>query len=200
MPLNLWLAPILGYLLGSIPSGYLLGRLVKGVNLPAQGYTTGTLSVIHHVGVVAGLITLTIDLGKGVLAVLIAQWMGAPLPAVLSSGLAAVIGHNWPLFTRFRGGRGLATAMAVLLAVMPLPLACSLPLLAIVWLITHNISLAGGITIASLPLIAWLWGSSTIIIFYPFMLAVPLAVRSLPDLIRDWRHHRGKPPYQDSSS
>lgn len=195
MAVSLWLAPLVGYFLGSIPSGYIMGRLTKGINLPAQGKTTGTLSVMRHAGIVPGIITLAMDMGKGVAAVLIARWMGAPELVILGSGLTAIIGHNWPVFIGFRGGRGLATSIAVLATVMPLPLASSLCILLIVWPLSRNISLAGGLTIAFLPLIAWLWGASTMLIFYPLVIAVPLAVRSVPDFIRDLRgkvHPRGQ--------
>lgn len=109
---------VLGYLLGSIPTAYLVGRAVKGIDLRRYGSgTIGGTSVYYHVArpwvVVVGLF----DLAKGALPAWLALYLGLGLSVAVLAGLAAVVGHNWPIFLGFVGGRGLGTFLGVLLAI-----------------------------------------------------------------------------------
>ena len=102
-----WLIIILGYFLGSVPTAYLAGRLLERRDIRRMGDgNVGACNAFHHMGAKTGIGIFIIDAGKGALAVLVAQSVGLPLVAVLSTGVAAVIGHNWPVFLGFRGGRG----------------------------------------------------------------------------------------------
>lgn len=112
--LNILIALLLGYLLGSIPFGFLFVRLVKGVDLRdvGSGRTGGTNS-FRAAGVAVGVATFLMDVAKGGAAVLLARWLfGGRLPAELlpwAEGLAgagAVFGHNWSIFLKFKGGAG----------------------------------------------------------------------------------------------
>ena len=101
---------LLGYFLGSIPFGILVARLAKGVDVRLYGSgMTGTTNVMRTVGSKAGLITMLLDVAKGAAAVLAAWFIMHSHTAQAVSGLAAIAGHNWPIFIRFRGGRGVAT-------------------------------------------------------------------------------------------
>ena len=120
MILNTIIAVVIGYLLGSIPFAYIAGRLKKGVDVrQVGGGNVGALNVMREVGVAAGFAVLAADVAKGLVAVFVARWLGLPLIWVLVVGFAAVAGHNWPVFLRFRGGKGGATIMGVLLALIP---------------------------------------------------------------------------------
>ena len=102
-----WLIPILGYLLGSIPTAYIAGRLLRGRDIRQMGDgNVGAQNAFRQLGAKVGITVGIIDIGKGALAVLIAQAAGIPLVAVLITGAAAVVGHNWPVFLGVRGGRG----------------------------------------------------------------------------------------------
>ena len=115
-------APIslLAYLLGSIPSAYVAGRLARGIDIRTVGSrNAGALNVFHQVGPWAAIIVLVADALKGVVAVLLAMELwGSPLGA-LYAGIGVVAGHNWPIFLGFRGGKGAATVLGVSLAMQP---------------------------------------------------------------------------------
>ena len=117
---------ILAYLLGSIPSAYLLVKLVKGQDIRTLGSgNVGALNVYQQLGVAGGALILMADVGKGVLAVHLASWLGAPDWVRYTAGVAAVVGHTWPVFLGFRGGKGGATILGVGLGLAPVAAAIS---------------------------------------------------------------------------
>jgi glycerol-3-phosphate acyltransferase PlsY len=145
-PLGAFLAIAAGYLLGAVPVGLVVGRLVRGVDVRDVGSRrTGATNVTRTLGTGWGAVVLVLDVAKGVLAVLLAgvlydgaggEWVAA------AAGLAAVVGHNWSAFIGFAGGRGVATTGGGLLALAPLAVAVVVPpMLAIVWL-TRYVSAA----------------------------------------------------------
>ena len=110
------------YLIGSIPPGYFLVRLVKGLDLREVGSrNVGTLNTYHHVGIWGAGLVLFLDVGKGALAALLPVWVGVPEWAIYVTGVLVVAGHNWTVLLRFRGGKGAATIIGVCLAFVPLP-------------------------------------------------------------------------------
>jgi glycerol-3-phosphate acyltransferase PlsY len=169
---------ITGYLLGSIPSAYIAGRLKKGVDIrEVGGGNMGALNVIRETGWSVGFLVLFADIGKGVLAVLIARWLGLSLLWVLVAGFAAVAGHNWPVFLKFRGGKGGATVMGVLLGLVPLEFLSGFVITAIVVIITSNPALGMGIGVAFVPLFIWWYNGSGLLIGYAVFLALFVAAR-----------------------
>jgi glycerol-3-phosphate acyltransferase PlsY len=128
---------IFSYLLGSTPFGYLITRFSTGKNILEIGWrkTSGS-NVFRNVGKWQGALTGILDLLKGYLAVFGAQKFGLPIEVQVVSGLAAVVGHNWSIFLKFAGGRGIGTMIGAFLALSPKILGLSLiPLLlfAIIW-------------------------------------------------------------------
>ena len=121
LPLYLLLI-VIGYLLGSIPTGQIVGALAGGVDLRRHGSgKTGATNVLRTLGWGAALVVLAGDLAKGIVAVLIARWLvrdpnAQPVAEVLA-GLAAVIGHNWSIFIQLRGGRGVVVSHAVFILI-----------------------------------------------------------------------------------
>src|ERR1700693_3803141 len=94
-----------GYLIGSVPFGLIVGKSVGGLDVRDFGSgNMGTANVLRTVGARAGAITFALDVGKGAGAVAIARRCGADPAAQAAAGLAACIGHSWPVFARFRGG------------------------------------------------------------------------------------------------
>jgi len=180
------LAIVIAYLLGSIPSAYIAGRLVKGVDIrQVGGGNVGALNTMREIGTVAGFSVLFADMAKGAIAVLVAQWLGLPLIWVFIVGLAAVVGHIWPVWLRFKGGRGAATTMGVLLALAPIEFAISFGVMVIVVLLTSNMRLAIGIGLAFLPLIIWLFGGEVSIIAYSIALSLFGGLINIPRLKAD---------------
>lgn len=177
------LAIILGYLLGSIPSAYILVRLFKKEDVRKIGSgNVGTLNVMREVSQVLGFAVLLMDMGKGALAVLVAMWLGVDVLFVYLAGFASVLGHILPVFSHFKGGRGLATTMGVLLAVVPLQFLISFAILAAVVLITNNPRLGAIVGLALLPLIVWLFGESLDRIIFSAVMPFFLLLMMIPDI------------------
>ena len=112
-----------GYLIGSIPSGLIIGRL-RRVDIRQYGSgNIGTTNVLRTLGVKFGAIVLVADVLKGVIAVLLARYIiGTPMGEI-AAGFAAVAGHDWSVFLKFKGGRGVATSLGGLLPMaMPAPM------------------------------------------------------------------------------
>lgn len=115
------LLALLGYLIGSIPSGLLLGRFIGGIDVRRQGSgNIGSANVYRSAGRLPAALTLIADLLKGALPVILAQALGLPAWAAMLAGLCAVIGHNWSAYLKGRGGKGIATSLGVLAALAPL--------------------------------------------------------------------------------
>lgn len=149
---------VLGYSLGAIPFGMFVARLARGVDVRGYGSgKTGATNVLRTAGTKAGVITLLLDLGKGAAPVGIAWLWLDSYAAQAVAALSAMAGHNWPIFARFRGGRGLATYLGGL-AVMywPVALGCGVGLGVGIAALTRYMSL-GAILIAV--------GSFTVMLF-----------------------------------
>ena len=111
---------LLGYLLGSIPSAYILLRLVRRADIRTMGTgNVGALNAYQQLGPAAGITILAADVSKGVVAVFLPLWIGAPDWARFGSAAAVIVGHTWPVFLSFRGGKGAATILGVGLALAP---------------------------------------------------------------------------------
>lgn len=108
------------YLLGAVPVGVLVSRRVAGVDVRAHGSgNTGTANVMRVAGWGAGLTVMLSDISKGALPVLAAGWFGLPPLWGAAGALAAVVGHNWSIFLRGRGGKGVATTAGAILVLAP---------------------------------------------------------------------------------
>jgi glycerol-3-phosphate acyltransferase PlsY len=166
-----WLIVALAYLLGSIPTAYIAGRILKGVDIRQIGDgNMGAANTFRQLGPKAGITVGIIDAAKGALAVLIAQIAGLSLFAVLLAGTAVVVGHNWPVFLGFRGGRGEATTIGVLLVVITRPmLIMAIPAIA-AHFILRDTTKAGAVLFVPLPLVCWLTGASGALIAYSIAL------------------------------
>lgn len=117
---------LLGYCLGAIPFGLVVGRLTKGIDIREYGSgKTGFANVLRSAGWKAGLLTLLTDAGKGAVPVLVSWVVLHSHAAQVATALAAMVGHNWPIYTRFRGGRGVITFVGGMLAMYwPIGLVC----------------------------------------------------------------------------
>ena len=179
MPVQIISAVVIGYVLGAAPFAYIITRLKTGTDIREKGSgNAGALAVWREVGPAFGTIALITDVGKGVLTIYAARWLGVDTIWVCAAGFAAVAGHNWPVFLGFKGGKGAATIMGVLLALMPVQFAIGLGVAVLVVIPTSNIRL-GMIGLAFIPLIAWLFHKDAIYIYYPLFLILFLAAYTL---------------------
>ena len=143
----------IAYLMGSIPFGYLLVRFVRHEDIRQVGSgNIGATNVLRSGAKGLGMATLLLDLLKGYAAVMLARHIApADYDLAVVAAVAAVLGHVFPVWLRFRGGKGVATALGVFLALVPLAALISLGVFAVIVLLTRYVSLASIIAAAVMP-------------------------------------------------
>ena len=135
-------ALLLGYVLGSVPTGLIVGRVYRRVDIRDYGSgKTGVTNTLRMFGLGAAALVFVADVAKGAVPVLVGRFVFDDPWAAAAGGLAAVAGHSWPLFARFRGGRGASTTFGAFLALVPLAALVMLVFGAGVLLITRYVSL-----------------------------------------------------------
>lgn len=153
--MNPWLISIpLAYFLGSIPFGYLLVRIFRKEDIRASGSgNIGATNVARSGSKGLGIATLLLDLGKAWLAVVIAKYL-APgnFDLAMVAAVIAILGHVFPVWLGFKGGKGVASGLGVFLALVPWASLCILGVFATVFLLTRYVSLASVIAAASFPI------------------------------------------------
>ncbi len=152
---------IAAYLLGSIPFGYLIVRAKEGADVRESGSGgTGATNVSRRAGKLAGVGTLLLDALKGALAVLVARWLLTDDFGVnwwvAAAAVLAVVGHCFPVWLGFRGGKGVATGVGVFLSLYPLAVACAAVVFVLAFALTRYVSLGSILGSAALPLSTWL--------------------------------------------
>ena len=154
----LWLLVLLAYALGSIPFGYLLVRAQSGGDVRAIGSgNIGATNVARTAGVSVGLATLVLDAAKGFFAVWLAgHFSGGNIRFMMYAGLAAILGHVFPIWLKFSGGKGVATALGVFLMISWAAVAAAVAIFAIVVVFWRYVSLASISAAAALPLLVYL--------------------------------------------
>jgi glycerol-3-phosphate acyltransferase PlsY len=184
------IAVVLGYLLGSIPTAYIVTRLAKGKDVrQLGGGNVGGLNVYREVGKLPAAVVAIVDLAKGAAAVAIAYWLlNVSLPFVLAAAVAVVVGHNWMVWLKFSGGKGMGAAIGGLFVLLPLyhyslGLAFFFAVLLILFVITRNVALSMGAGLLSLPFIAWLGMKSAPFIIYSVVLGLIILAKFIPTAI-----------------
>jgi glycerol-3-phosphate acyltransferase PlsY len=192
------IAVVLGYLLGSIPSAYIVTRLAKGEDVRRLGGgNVGGLNVYREVGLLPAAVVAIVDLGKGAAAVAIAYWLlDVSLPFVLAAALAAVVGHNWMVWLKFSGGKGMGAAIGGLFVLLPLygyplGLAFFFAVVFILFIITRNVAMSMGVGLLSLPFISWLGMKSTPFIIYSVILGLIILAKFIPTAVAAAARARG---------
>ncbi len=161
---------MLSYLLGSFPSAYLAGRRARGIDIRKVGdQNAGAANVYRHIGHRAAAFVVVADIAKGAIPILVARLLVSQ-PYVLLCGLAALAGHIWPVFIGFKGGRGEATILGVLLALLPKEMAIVLAISAIPYFLSRNLVLVGIVLFAPLPVLTWLMEASWVLVGYSLLL------------------------------
>jgi len=178
--LNFIIIAVIAYMLGSISFGMIVAKLKGGPNLREVGSkNTGATNVLRVMGVKTGLIVFVLDILKALIACIIGRvWMG--LNGAMVAGLAVVIGHNWPCFFQFKGGKGVASTLAVMLMTFPVP-AVICYIVAIVLIATTKYVSLGSITLAALfalLVIATNWANWLVIVWVLIIAGLLI-----------WRHH-----------
>ena len=180
-------AVVAAYLMGAIPFGYLMGRWAKGVDIRRFGSgATGGTNVLRLLGWGPALLTALLDLAKGtaatLLGIFVERWAGTPFglpgPGWLAAfcGLAAVVGHSWPVYLGFKGGKSVATGAGSMLALFPLYIFLGLPVFLATVALTRYVSLGSILATLTITLLVlfrqpllsykvWVLGTALIIIY-----------------------------------
>jgi glycerol-3-phosphate acyltransferase PlsY len=175
---------VLSYLLGSIPSGFIIGVL-SGVDVRNTGSgNIGATNVARALGKGLGLLTLLADTAKGYLPVYIAQYLALGDLVVAAVATAAFLGHLYPLFLRFKGGKGVATAFGALLAVAP-PITALLAVLFAAAALASRIVSSGSIVAAiAAPVLLWVFSYPPVLVIMGGFLGVMVLVRHRENIKR----------------
>lgn len=160
---------IVAYLIGSIPFGYLIVRGKIGADIRQTGSGgTGATNVSRRAGKVAGVLTLVLDALKGSAAVLIAELTHSDW-IIAAAAIAVLVGHIFPVWLGFRGGKGVATGAGVFLVLAPVALLCAGVLFLAIVFFTRYVSLGSIVAAATIPLFVWLLSDS-----HPLLIAAVL--------------------------
>jgi len=140
----------------------------------------GVLNVYYEVGLIEAVLVLLIDVGKGIGAILLARWLGIPLVFQLLAGLAAVTGHTFPVFLKFRGGKGGATTLGILLFLMPKAIPFFIAIALIALIITRNFTFCYGIAFVLFPFAARLIYDSMPLFYFSLGLPIFVGINYMP--------------------
>lgn len=187
------IAIIAGYLLGSFPSAYIMTRIRKGIDIrDVDNGNMGAGAVIRQVGKIEGGIVAIVDVGKGAAAIYLSYLLGVGEVWVVSAGMAAILGHNFPLYVSFRGGQGAACIIGVFLALAPIATAMALIIIAIALPILRNIFNSIAIAGPFLPLFIWLFDGSLVVFIFSVVVVAGLLLRNAPKFWQMARQAHGR--------
>jgi glycerol-3-phosphate acyltransferase PlsY len=175
---------VFAYFVGSIPVGVILGRL-KGVDPRKTGSgNIGATNVMRAAGKKMGIITLILDTAKGFLPVALGTALGVHVYVIALVGLAAFLGHVFPVFLRFKGGKGVATALGVYLALSPLTILGAFVVFIIVAAIWRYVSLASMIGAMVVPIGLYLVGAPWAFVVMAGLITVVVLIRHKDNITR----------------
>jgi acyl phosphate:glycerol-3-phosphate acyltransferase len=175
---------LFAYLLGSIPTGFLLGSF-SGIDIRKAGSgNVGATNVARVVGKKQGVITLLVDVAKGFIPVLIASRLGFDLTVTVLAALAAFVGHLYPVFLKFHGGKGVATALGIFLAVAPLASLALVVVFAVVMLTWRWVSLASMVAAGAAPLVLLIFSYPSTLVVLGLMIALLIIFRHRENIRR----------------
>ncbi|MCZ8520552.1 MULTISPECIES: glycerol-3-phosphate 1-O-acyltransferase PlsY [Paenibacillus] len=181
-----WLSLLIGYLLGSISFSFLAGKLLKGIDIRQHGSgNAGATNTLRVLGKGPGIAVLLLDVLKGIAAV----WLGHVLSGgdtliMVLAGVSVIIGHNWPVFFGFKGGKGIATTIGVMATLAFLPSLYAGLIAIVTILITRYVSLGSLLFTAFLPLFIWGMGRSVEVLVLSLLLFVFAWVKHRTNIVK----------------
>jgi acyl phosphate:glycerol-3-phosphate acyltransferase len=183
-PFYVCLLVLTAYLVGSVPTGYIVGSLA-GVDVRKVGSgNVGATNVARVVGKRQGIFTLVADAAKGFVPVIFALNLGLTPVATAFVGIAAFLGHLYPVFLRFRGGKGVATALGVFLGLAPWATVGLIAVFTAVLLTTRFVSLSSMVAAVLAPVALWLLSYPPVSIGVSFFIAVMIVLRHRENIQR----------------
>ncbi len=176
---------VISYVLGSIPTAYIMGRWRKGIDIRKVGSgNMGTMNVLRTIGIWEAAVVFLIDAGKGIASIMIARSFGLPVYAVLLSGAATIAGHIFPVFLGFKGGIGGATGAGIQLLLMPWGAIPYFIITGSLFFITRNLTAAYGVSFVVFPFYGWFVYHSLGYLIFSLAFLVLMAIENLHSINR----------------
>jgi glycerol-3-phosphate acyltransferase PlsY len=180
-PLAIIISLVAAYFLGSFPSAYLMGRMRKGIDIRTVGSRNmGAMNSIYNIGFIYGVIVLVFDIGKGAAAVALAHWLGRSIDVSwwiyieMAAGVVSILGHKFPIWLKFNGGKGGATVIGVILYFIPWGWPIGFGIFLVLLALTRVPTISYGLAMISFPFIAWLiYHNGRYVIFSALLMLVP---------------------------
>jgi glycerol-3-phosphate acyltransferase PlsY len=185
------------YLLGSVPFAYLITRLKTGKDIRQMGSgNVGATNVMRTTGKAAGLAALILDTGKGAAVVWLGTWLtGQPVWGAIAA-FAAMVGHSFPVFLGFRGGKSVATGGGAFLVLSPFAMLCSIGVFILTVAAVRIVALGSILATACFPLFAWLFGTEKPVVLWGALSALLIVVRhhaNIRRMLRGEEKRMGEP-------
>jgi glycerol-3-phosphate acyltransferase PlsY len=189
------IAPIISYLLGSISFSVLLAKMLKGIDIRQYGSgNAGATNTLRILGKGPAILVLSLDVLKGISAVWIGKWLGGDatwIPALC--GIAAIIGHNWPLYFNFHGGKGVATTIGVMATMSFLPAFFAGMIAIVLIVLTRYVSLGSLIFVALTPVCLLIMGGYPRPVFWSsIIIAIFVYWRHRSNIVKIVQHRENK--------
>jgi glycerol-3-phosphate acyltransferase PlsY len=186
---------VFGYLVGAIPTGVLAGKLLRGVDIRTIGSgNVGATNVYRLLGFKAAIFVLLFDVAKGAGVVyivnLLADYQFFPFPKEgveflkILAGLAAITGHTFTIFLRFKGGKGVATSAGVFIGLAPLPMMVIIPTFFLIAVLTRFVSVGSIVGAFLLPLLMCLLKQGPIVTLFGGVVAILIIIKHIPNIRR----------------
>ncbi len=192
--MSILLTIIISYLLGSCSTGIIYSKLTKSGDIRTKGSkNAGATNMLRVMGKKAAIITLLGDMLKGVLAALIGKWLVGGAFGGLLGSVFSVLGHNYPVFFGFKGGKGIATSFGSLLVAMPVPILIAFGVFLVTVLITRYVSLGSILAAVTFPISVLLTQTFDLPVFLLCLFEALLAIyRHRANIGRLIRHEESK--------
>jgi glycerol-3-phosphate acyltransferase PlsY len=175
--MEIYVLVLIAYMIGSIPTGYIVGSWA-GIDVRKAGSgNVGTTNVARVVGKRQGIFTLFADAAKGFVPAIVAVTLGLGTAAVAAVGMAAFLGHLYPVFLNFRGGKGVATALGVFLALAPWAAAVLMVVFIGTFATTRLVSLSSLAAAVCAPIVLWLFSCPQAWIFMSLLMTLMVILR-----------------------
>jgi len=179
-----YLFPVVGYLMGSIPMGLLVSK-ARGVDVRKLGSgNTGATNVLRTVGIGTGFLVLLLDMSKILVLLILGDFLGLPRNILLYTSATAVFGHNWSLFMGFKGGKGVAVSAALMLYLFLLPGLVTVAVFITVTAISRYVSLGSMISAVTLPALMHAFGYPQFEIAFAGLLVAMLIYKHTENIAR----------------
>lgn len=177
---------ILSYLIGAVSFSVVIAKWLKGIDIRQHGSgNAGATNTLRVLGKGPGICVLLLDMGKGILAVWLGKWMGDVSPWIpVLCGIAAIVGHNWPIYFRFKGGKGIATTIGVMATLAFLPSLIAGITAIIVIAVTRYVSLGSLILSAALPILLIVMNRPHEVLWASLLLCIFAFVRHRTNIVK----------------